>query len=81
MGYRPQSKLKPSKLIIVLDDGDIDFSWYPEEIEEVLRRFKAGYTLNMLSRAMKRKSDEVLLLLLHLRRAKKIQFQVNVLPY
>lgn len=72
-----RAKLRPSRLVIILDDG-IDFSWLPHEIQDVADMFKAGCSIEMLAALTKRDPDEVLMLLLHLRRAKKVRFEVSI---
>ncbi len=72
--YLPDSKLKlrPSELYIAC--MDMDFSWYPWEVEQVIADYNAGLMLaEMAARVGNRDIDELFLLLLDLARRGKIQ--------
>lgn len=66
-------KLRPSELVIILDD--LDFSWFPYEIQKVAERFNAGVSFEELVDWTGRDPDEVLMLLIHLRRQGKVSFE------
>jgi len=63
------------RLIIVLDD--LDFAWRQEDIDRVKRLWKYGLHIEEIAEYVKRKSDEVTLLLMHLSRSGKIKKRVG----
>lgn len=74
--YNDRFKLQPKEqLVIILDE--LDFSWFPGEIEQALAFWDAGMSLpEMAERLRPGRGDdgqyEVMLLLLHLARQEKI---------
>lgn len=66
-------KLRPSELVIILDD--LDFSWFPYEIQKVIEWFNVGTSFEKLVDWTGRDPDEVLMLLVHLRRIGKVDFK------
>jgi len=64
-------KLRPkNELVIVLED--LDFSWFPHEIEKVKRFWAFGWHIADIAKQVKRDQDEVAILIIHLARRNKI---------
>ncbi len=71
--YLPDSKfkLRPSELYIAC--MDMDFSWYPAEVDRAISLYNAGASLVELAQGLDRDGDETFILLLDLARRGKIQ--------
>ena len=63
--YRPRVKL-----YIALQD--LDFSWYPWEVEKVRELWEQGKSVKKIGEIMERDPDEVTLLIMSLARERKI---------
>jgi hypothetical protein len=63
--YRP-----PVRLYIALQD--LDFSWYPWEVEKVRELWTQGKSVPRIGKIMDRDPDEVTLLIMSLAREKRI---------
>lgn len=66
-----KAKLRPTELYIALDN--LDFSWYPSEIPEVIRAWETGMHIADIASALDRSINEVFLLLLDLASKGKIK--------
>jgi predicted regulator of amino acid metabolism with ACT domain len=65
-------KLRPKKeLIIALED--LDFTWYPTEVEKVKKLWKYGRHIRDIAKQVRRDIDEVAVLIMHLARKKEIK--------
>ncbi len=70
--YHDRLKLRPKNtLIIALED--LDFTWFPHEIEEVKQLWNQGLHIAAIAAKVKRDQDEVAILIMHLARAGEIQ--------
>lgn len=63
--YRP-----PVRLYIALQD--LDFSWYPREVEKVRELWAQGKSVRKIGKIMERDPDEVTLLIMSLARERRI---------
>lgn len=63
--YRP-----PVRLYIALQD--LDFSWYPWEVEKVRELWAQGKSVPRIAKIMERDPDEVTLLIMSLARERRI---------
>lgn len=73
-GYRTNSRLKlrpQSELYIACED--MDFSWYPWEVQQAIRSYNNGKSLVDIAIELDRDSDECFILLLDLARQGKIK--------
>lgn len=69
--YHDRLKLRPkNELIIALED--LDFTWFPDEIEKVKKFWAFGWHIAEISNQVKRDQDEVAVLIMHLARQRKI---------
>lgn len=66
------SKLRPKELYIALDNLDIDFTWYPDEVDHVIQAWESGMHIADIAAAFRRTDTEVFLLLLDLANKGKI---------
>lgn len=68
---------KESEMTIILDD--LDLTWHPRIIQQVVRRWNGGESMERIARSLAKErsgkdvADEVVLLLMHLRRRGKIR--------
>lgn len=69
--YNDRLKLRPKReLVIALED--LDFTWFPHEIEKVKQFWDKGLHIAKISEQVKRDQDEVAVLIMHLARQRKI---------
>lgn len=66
------SKLRPKELYIALDNLDIDFTWYPDEVDHVIQAWESGMHIADIATAFDRSINEVFLLLFDLASKSKI---------
>ena len=66
-------KLNMDNNYIALLDTDIDFSWDKEQIPQVIRLWRLGYSLEKISIEMKRRIEDVFILLYDLSLKEKIK--------
>jgi len=72
MARTDRLKLRPKpELVIALDD--LDFSWFPAEVEKVKKLWAYGWHIADITRQVKRDQDEVAVLIMHLARLGKIE--------
>lgn len=65
-------KLRPQEeLIVALDD--LDFSWFPVEVNKVKKLWSFGWHIADIAKHMKRDPDEVAVLIMHLARQGRIR--------
>lgn len=64
-------KLRPQEELYIACD-DLDFSWYPAEIEVVTGLWEQGAPLLVISKAIERDMDDIAVLLISLAREKRI---------
>lgn len=65
-------KLRPQEeLIVALDD--LDFSWFPVEVNKVKKLWSLGWHIADIAKHMKRDPDEVAVLIMHLARQGRIR--------
>ena len=65
--------LELSKPLIALDDGEFEFGWEPEQVNEVLRLWADGVkNAQSIGQIINRDPDEVAVLIIHLARKRKI---------
>lgn len=64
--YRPLDKLH-----IAL--SDLDFSWYPTEIDRVIGLWRDGYSIWDMEPILGREADEIAVLIMDLYRHRKIE--------
>ena len=65
-------KLRPQEeLIVALDD--LDFSWFPVEVNKVKKLWSLGWHIADIAKHMKRDPDEVAVLIMHLARQGRIK--------
>ena len=70
MAWPDRLKLRPqTELIIALED--LDFSWFPDEIEKVKKFWSFGWHIADIAAKVKRDQDEVAVLIMHLSRQRK----------
>ena len=66
-------KLNMDNNYIALLDTDIDFSWDKEQIPQVIRLWRLGYSLEEISIEMERRIEDVFILLYDLSLKEKIK--------
>jgi len=59
--------------IALLDDVELDFSWRQEQIPRVIKMWEEGYSLEKISIEMKRRIEDVFILLYDLSLKEKIK--------
>lgn len=64
-------RFPPEQLYTVL--SELDFTWYHDEVERVIRWWRNGTALGEMSEKLNRDPDEVAILLMDLARAKRIK--------
>ena len=64
--WRPQKELYIALL-------DLDFSWYPDEVEQVEKSWRNGLHIIDIAKQVGRDTDEVAILLMDLVRRKRIK--------
>ena len=68
-----RAKLRPKKLYIALDDLNIDFTWFPHEVDQAVMHWNIGMSLAEMAKHFRRTEEEVFLLLMDLSMRGKIQ--------
>ena len=69
-------KMRPrEELYIAL--SELDFSWYPGEVEQVAQLWREGLPVADIAEKMERDIDEVAILIMDLARQKKIEPRKN----
>ena len=65
-------KLRPtSELYIAL--ADLDFSFYPDEMEKVIESWRAGVEIAEIAQSLNREIDEIAILIMDLARKNKVE--------
>lgn len=71
IGKKSKTKLRPAELYITL--SELDFTWFPDEVNQAIEDWESGMHISDIAKAFRRTDAEVFLLLLDMASKGKIK--------